>query len=115
MPISFTSAAAERGRELVASKGAAWMRLGIRSGGCSGLSYFVDYVAQPEPTDKTFTFPLGAEALASEQLQVCVDRKSYLFLNGTEVDFETSLVKQGFVFHNPAAKRSCSCGESFTL
>lgn len=106
MPIQFTDTAAERGRDLVAARGAAWMRLGIRSGGCSGLSYFVDYVAEPDPTDKQFTF--GA-------LQVCVDRKSYLFLNGTEIDFEESLVKQGFVFNNPAAKRSCSCGESFTL
>ncbi|MEQ1507628.1 MAG: iron-sulfur cluster assembly accessory protein [Myxococcota bacterium] len=106
MPIQFTAAATDRGRELVASKGASWLRLGIRSGGCSGLSYFVDFVPTPDETDKQFEF---------DGLKVCVDRKSYLFLNGTEIDFESSLVKSGFVFTNPAAKRSCSCGESFTL
>src|SRR5262245_22091934 len=99
MPIQFTTTAVDRGRTLLTEKGAAWMRLGIRSGGCSGFSYFVDFVAEPDATDKNFEF---------DGLKVCVDRKSYLFLNGTEVDFESSLVKQGFVFHNPSAKRSCS-------
>ncbi|MEZ4241906.1 MAG: iron-sulfur cluster assembly accessory protein [Myxococcota bacterium] len=106
MAIAFTDSATQRARELAQEKGASWMRLGIRSGGCSGLSYFVDWVAAPTEGDKEFAF---------DGLQVCVDKKSYLFLNGTEVDFEESLVKRGFVFHNPAAKRSCSCGESFTL
>jgi iron-sulfur cluster assembly protein len=106
MAIAFTDTAAAQARVLVREKSAAWMRLGIRSGGCSGLSYFVDWVGEPEPTDKQFEF---------DGLKVCIDRKSYLFLNGTEVDFEESLVKRGFVFNNPAAKRSCSCGESFTL
>jgi iron-sulfur cluster assembly protein len=106
MPVQLTPAAVARGRELVAEKGAPWMRLGVKSGGCSGMSYFMDFVATPEATDKQFEF---------DGLRVCVDRKSYLFLNGTEVDFERSLVKTGFVFHNPAAKRSCSCGESFTI
>lgn len=106
MPIEFTPAATGRGRELLAEKGAAWIRLGVRSGGCSGFSYFMDFVPIPEATDKQFEF---------EGVQVCVDRKSYLFLNGIEVDFQQSLVKNGFVFNNPAAKRSCSCGESFTV
>lgn len=106
MAIAFTEAAATRARALVTEKRAAWMRLGIRSGGCSGLSYFVDYVQEPEDKDKQFEF---------DGLKVCVDRKSYLFLNGTEIDFEETLIKRGFVFHNPAAKRSCSCGESFAL
>lgn len=106
MALEFTPQAVERGRELAAQKAAEWMRLGIRSGGCSGFSYFMDFVPTPEPTDKQFEF--GG-------LKVCVDRKSYLFLNGVAVDFESSLVKSGFVFHNPAAKRSCSCGESFSV
>lgn len=106
MAIQFTSSAVQRARSLITEKNALWMRLGIRSGGCSGFSYFVDFVEQPDTTDKQFEF---------DGLNICVDRKSYLFLNGTEVDFEQSLVKQGFVFHNPAAKRSCSCGESFSL
>jgi iron-sulfur cluster assembly protein len=106
MAIEMTPRAVERGRALATEKAATWMRLGIRSGGCSGFSYFMDFVAEPEATDKQFEF---------DGLKVCVDRKSYLFLNGVELDFEDSLVKSGFVFHNPTAKRSCSCGESFSI
>ena len=106
MAIGFTNTAVTRGRELAAQKGAGWLRVGIRGGGCSGLSYFLDFVEAPQESDKEFEF---------DGLKVCVDRKSYLYLNGTEVDYEQSLVKSGFVFHNPAARRSCSCGESFSL
>jgi iron-sulfur cluster assembly protein len=106
MPVQFTPAAVTRGKTLLTEKAARWLRVGIRSGGCSGMSYFMDYVPAPEDTDKQFEI---------DGLPVCVDRKSYLFLNGTEIDWEQSLVKQGFVFHNPTAKRSCSCGESFTV
>lgn len=106
MAIGFSPTAVERGKVLAAEKGAGWLRVGIRGGGCSGLSYFLDVVDSPQEKDKEFHF---------DGLKVCVDRKSYLYLNGTEVDFETSLVKTGFVFHNPAAKRTCSCGESFSI
>jgi len=106
MAITFTDAAVQRGQKLLTDKGASWVRLGIRGGGCSGLSYFMEFV--PEPRDKDKQFQL-------EGLNVCVDRKSYLYLNGTEVDFEETLVRNGFVFHNPMAKRSCSCGESFAI
>ncbi|MBX2801649.1 MAG: iron-sulfur cluster assembly accessory protein [Myxococcales bacterium] len=106
MAIAFTDAAVNRGKELATEKGNPWLRLGIRGGGCSGLSYFMDFVQQPEDKDKQFEF---------DGLQVCVDRKSYLYLVGTEIDFESTLVRNGFVFNNPAAKRSCSCGESFAL
>ena len=104
--MSLTPAAVVRGKELLEQKQATWLRLGIRGGGCSGLSYFMDYVAAPEPTDKQFE---------ADGLRYCVDRKSYLLLNGVEIDWEQSLVKSGFVFHNPGAKRTCSCGESFTI
>jgi iron-sulfur cluster assembly protein len=83
------------------------LRIGVRGGGCSGLSYYMDLVEEPQARDKMFTFGDGHE--------IAVDRKSYLFLNGTEIDFEKTLVKTGFIFHNPLASRSCSCGESFTL
>ena len=82
------------------------LRLGVRGGGCSGLSYYMDLVEQTQPRDKIFTF--GAHTVA-------IDRKSYLFINGSEIDFEKTLVKTGFVFNNPLASSSCSCGESFTL
>lgn len=84
------------------------LRVGVRGGGCSGLSYFLDIVEAPEERDKIFVFKEG-------EVTVAVDRKSYLFLNGTEIDFEKSLMRTGFVFNNPLSGTSCSCGESFTL
>ena len=85
---------------------AAILRLGVRGGGCSGLSYFMDLVDGTEPKDKLFQFG---------EHQVAIDRKSYLFINGSEIDFQQTMIKTGFVFNNPLASRSCSCGESFTL
>src|SRR5687768_14158615 len=82
-----------------------WLRIGIRGGGCSGFSYFLDWVPGPAETDKVFDFGDG--------VRVCVDKKSYLFVNGIEVDFQEGLVKTGFVFNNPNASTTCSCGESF--
>ena len=83
------------------------LRVGVRGGGCSGLSYFMDFVDSPEEKDKIFEF--------EESVTLAVDRKSYLFLNGTEIDFQSGMMKTGFEFNNPIAGRSCSCGESFTL
>ena len=83
------------------------LRIGVRGGGCSGLSYYMDLVDNAEVKDKIFTFRDGH--------QVAVDRKSYLFINGSELDFEKTMVKTGFVFRNPLSNRSCSCGDSFTL
>ena len=83
------------------------LRVGVRGGGCSGLSYFMDFVDTPEEKDKLFEFGDG--------VTLAVDRKSYLFLNGTEIDFQTGMMKTGFEFNNPIAGRSCSCGESFAF
>jgi iron-sulfur cluster assembly protein len=109
MALTLTTSAADRVRELNAKENRPerWMRIGIRGGGCSGLQYFLDFVDTPKEGDREFEFGPG--------VRVCVDKKSYLFLNGTEVDFERGLLKTGFVFHNPMAQRSCSCGESFSV
>jgi iron-sulfur cluster assembly protein len=82
------------------------LRLSVRGGGCNGLSYHMDWVDAVEAKDKVFDF---------EEHKVAVDKKSYLFINGSEIDFEQTMVKTGFVFNNPLASRSCSCGESFSL
>ena len=87
----------------------AFFRIGIRGGGCSGLSYFVDFSETADPKDKVFEF--GAE----KKVRVLIDRKSYLFLNGTQIDWKNELMKTGFEFHNPLAGRTCSCGESFSV
>jgi len=85
----------------------AFLRVGVRGGGCSGLSYYVDLVEATMEKDRVFTY--------GDNHKIIVDTKSYLFLNGTEIDFESTLLKKGFVFNNPMANRSCSCGESFTI
>jgi iron-sulfur cluster assembly protein len=107
MAISITSGALERLSSLKKRRQTptAVLRVGVRGGGCSGLSYFMDLVEGAQPKDKIFTF---------DGHQIAVDRKSYLFLNGTEIDFEKSMKRTGFTFNNPLASRSCSCGESFT-
>jgi iron-sulfur cluster assembly protein len=110
MAVTMTNTAIERVRILCRKRQTpdAVLRVGVRGGGCSGLSYFMDFVETPEEKDKLFEFGDPVVILA-------VDRKSYLFLNGTEIDFERTMMKAGFQFNNPIAGRSCSCGESFTL
>ena len=82
------------------------LRFGVKSGGCSGLSYYMDLVEEAQPRDRMFQF--------SGHI-IAIDRKSYLFINGSEIDFEKTLAKTGFIFNNPLADTSCSCGESFSL
>ncbi len=108
MALTLTEYARARVRELTSARGetALWLRLGVRGGGCSGFSYVMDFVQGPEDGDKVFTF---------DDVSVCVDKKSYLFINGIELDYESDLIRQQFVFNNPLAKRSCSCGESFSV
>jgi iron-sulfur cluster assembly protein len=108
MAVELTEAARARVRELLNEHGgdAAWLRLGIRGGGCSGMSYFMDFVAAPTERDKTFQFG---------DVNVCIDKKSYLHLVGIRLDFQADLIKRSFIFENPNAKRSCSCGESFSV
>ena len=106
--IAFTPRAVERAKALLAREGKPdhGMRVGVRGGGCSGLSYFVD----PEHEAKR-----GDLVLEFDGLRVYLDVKSQLFLVGTQIDWEDSLMESGFKFRNPNAKRACSCGESFTV
>lgn len=111
MAIQLTERAVSRINELKQKRQTPdhYFRIGVRGGGCSGLSYFVDFAEQADPKDKQFEF--GAE----QKVVVLIDRKSYLFLNGTEVDWKAELMKTGFEFKNPIAGKSCSCGESFSV
>ena len=83
------------------------LRIGIKAGGCSGLSYTFAWEAAPRDGDYVFEGPEGAK--------VFVDPKSLKFLDGTELDYDTSLVSKGFIFNNPHAKSSCGCGASFSV
>ena len=109
MAITATPAAIERVQAIKKKRQTpdAVLRVGVRGGGCSGLTYWMDLVDNHQEKDKVFEFVDG--------VKVAVDRKSYLFLNGSELDFQKDFVKTGFVFNNPLAGTSCSCGDSFTL
>jgi iron-sulfur cluster assembly protein len=111
MAISLTERAVTRIQELRLKRQTpeAFFRVGVRGGGCSGLAYFVDFSQAQDAKDKVFEFSANETTV-----KVLVDRKSYLFLNGTEIDWKAELMKTGFEFHNPLAGKSCSCGESFS-
>jgi iron-sulfur cluster assembly protein len=83
------------------------LRIGIKAGGCSGLSYVFAWEATPKPGDHIFEGPEGSK--------VFVDPKSYKFIEGTTLDYDTSLVSRGFLFDNPNAKGTCGCGVSFSV
>ncbi len=83
------------------------LRIGIKAGGCSGLSYTFAWEAAPREGDHVFDGPEGSK--------VFVDPKSLKFLDGTVLDYDTSLVSKGFIFNNPHAKSSCGCGASFSV
>jgi len=82
-----------------------YLRMGVKGGGCSGLSYQLEFDNEIGPHDKKFEI---------EGVQVVVDKKSYLYLNGTTLDYVTQGLQGGFTFVNPSAKSSCGCGTSFS-
>lgn len=107
MAITLTSVAAEKINELVAASGKsdAGLRVKVVGGGCSGLQYKMDIDVE-KTGDKVFQEGDG---------KVIVDRKSFLYLNGTELDYSDSLMDAGFKLRNPNVKRSCGCGASFSV
>ena len=100
-----TEAAAERVRALYARQGAKkYLRIGVKTKGCSGLSYEMSYVDEAGPTD---------EVVTDQGLTILVDRRASLFLIGTVMDYRTGALESGFTFVNPNEKGRCGCGESF--
>ena len=91
---------------LQAGKPDAHLRVGVKGGGCSGLTYVLDIVDGPKENDKT---------LKEHGLTLYVDRKSYVFLAGTTLEYSGGLNGKGFVFNNPNAKTTCGCGTSFSV
>lgn len=83
-----------------------YVRVGVKSGGCSGLSYELNFDAQQQEDDKMFE---------DNQVRIVVDKKSFLYLVGTTLEYSGGLNGKGFVFNNPNAQRTCGCGESFSL
>lgn len=88
------------------------LRVGIRGGGCSGFSYVVEfYDGEPRPRDTVY----DRKASDGSDVRILVDKKSLLYLNGATLDWEKTLMRQGFKFINPNEKSSCGCGTSFTV
>ena len=83
-----------------------YIRVGVKSGGCSGLSYDLSFDNEEKENDKIFE---------NNDIKIIVDKKSFLYLVGTELDYSGGLNGAGFIFKNPNANRTCGCGESFSL
>ena len=83
-----------------------YIRVGVKSGGCSGLSYELNFDKNKEDNDKVFEH---------NGIKIVVDKKSFLYLIGTTLEYTGGLNGKGFVFKNPNASRTCGCGESFSL
>jgi iron-sulfur cluster assembly protein len=107
-PLSLTPAAVayvKRSRTQEGKEGQA-LRVGVKAGGCSGFSYFLGFTTERKQNDSVFEY---------EGLSVYVDPRSLEVLSGTEIDYERGLLGAGIQFKNPRAKKSCGCGESFTV
>jgi iron-sulfur cluster assembly protein len=108
--IRVTEKAATKIRELLAKEGvpaeSGGLRIGVRGGGCSGLTYAMRLETAPRSRDNIIE-EFGA--------RVFVDPKSYAYLSDTTLDYQESLIRNGFVFQNPQAARTCGCGSSFTV
>ena len=108
--IHLTEKAAKKIRELMAREGvpaeSGGLRVGVQGGGCSGLTYAMRLETQARDRDKVFE---------AHGARLFVDPKSYLYLSNTTLDYREDLMRQGFVFENPQAARSCGCGSSFTV
>ncbi len=106
--MSVTEAAAARVRELVVNAGrpVAGVRVGVKNGGCAGMSYTMDLAD---------TVERGDEVVDTQGVKVLIDPKAVLFLLGSEIDYETTRLASKFVFRNPNQTDACGCGESVTI
>ena len=107
MAIEITDIAKDRIRSILLKRQTPdhCLRIALKGGGCSGYTYKYEFIESPREKDKVFKF---------EDIVICIDIKSYIFLNGMEIDYEEDLLKSGLVFNTPSAKRTCGCGESIS-
>src|ERR1700679_3965783 len=94
------------------------LRVGIQGGGCSGLSHNIRFDTQPRDRDRVYSFGAGIATVGDptneSPIRIFVDPKSFIYLHGMVLDFEETLMRQGFNFINPNSTKSCGCGSSFT-
>ena len=103
--IELTEGARTEVRRLMVEQGQAGLRLGIKGGGCSGLSYLLEFTEERD----------GDTVVEFDDIRVFLDRKSTIYLRGVTLDHQAGLDGRGFVFQNPQASNTCGCGESFSL
>ncbi len=108
LTITITPNGADHVRSFMAAEGIedGILRVAIKGGGCSGLTYVLDIAGETRDDDKIIT---------QNGVTLAVDKKSYIFLAGTELDYSGGLNGKGFVFNNPNAKKACGCGTSFSV
>ena len=107
MAIELTERAAQEVRRIFQDEGLGedvYLRLAVKGGGCSGFNYVLDVAKKMDEGDELFE---------TNGVKVICDQKSYLYVNGTTVDFKDKLMERGFVFNNPIASGTCGCGSSF--
>ncbi|ACA86062.1 MULTISPECIES: iron-sulfur cluster assembly protein IscA [Shewanella] len=107
MAISMTPAAAERVKSFLDSRGKGiGLRLGLKTSGCSGMAYIIEFVDDLNADDEVYEI---------DGVKIIIDAKSFIYLQGIELDFVKEGLNEGFQFNNPNAKGECGCGESFTV
>ena len=101
--VTLTPVAARQIARLMQKQGSTGLRIGVKKGGCAGMEYTMDYVAEANPLD---------EVVEQDGARVMIAPMAQMFLIGTEIDYETGLVESGFKFRNPNVAEACGCGES---
>jgi iron-sulfur cluster assembly protein len=107
MGITLTEAAADRVNSFILNRGSGLgLRLGVKTTGCSGMAYVIEFADEIQPDDEVFE---------DHGVKVIIDAKSLVYLDGTELDYKKDGLNEGFQFKNPNVKDECGCGESFTI
>lgn len=107
MAITLTETAAERVKAFLDNRGKGeGLRVGVKTSGCSGMAYVLEFIDVVDEDDKVFE---------SQGVKIIVDPKSLLYIDGTELDYGKEGLNEGFKFNNPNVKNECGCGESFTV
>ena len=107
MAVTMTEAATERVKKFLQSRGkGVGLRLGVKTSGCSGMAYVLEFVDEIQPEDQVFDI---------HGVNIIVDSKSLIYLDGTELDFVKEGLNEGFKFNNPNVRGECGCGESFNI
>ncbi|MAF24235.1 iron-sulfur cluster assembly accessory protein [bacterium] len=105
MAITITARAKDKISKLLSQRQTPdyYLRIALQGGGCSGFMYRYEFIESPNEKDRVFKF---------DNVKICIDIKSYLFLSGMEIDYQEDLLKSGIVFNTPSVARTCGCGES---